>query len=145
MINVADGAAANAGTVTSVGATAAGGINIWFSYYFKWFTYNWYYRNLQDLHQLGAVDAADKFIVSDGAGSFAYESASDVRTTLGLGSFATLSEVGASQITDNSVGAAELNVSVMEQADRYCTLMETAHLAGLVTQMTMCLKLTLLV
>ena len=33
------------------------------------------------------------------------------RANLGLGSLATLSSVGASQITDNSVGAAELNVS----------------------------------
>lgn len=37
--------------------------------------------------------------------------AAGARTNLGLGSLATLSAVGAAQITDNSVGAAELNVS----------------------------------
>jgi hypothetical protein len=37
--------------------------------------------------------------------------AATTRTNLGLGSLATLSAVGAAQITDNSVGAAELNVS----------------------------------
>ena len=38
-------------------------------------------------------------------------SASETRSDLGLGSLATLSTVNASTITDNSVGAAELNVS----------------------------------
>jgi hypothetical protein len=38
-------------------------------------------------------------------------SASTARSNLGLGSLATLSSVNASTITDNSVGAAELNVS----------------------------------
>ena len=37
--------------------------------------------------------------------------AGDARTNLGLGSLATLSAVGASEITDDSVGAAELNVT----------------------------------
>ena len=37
--------------------------------------------------------------------------AATTRTNLGLGSLATLSAVGAAQITDNSVSAAELNVS----------------------------------
>lgn len=37
--------------------------------------------------------------------------AGTARTNLGLGSLATLSAVGAAQITDNTVGAAELNVS----------------------------------
>jgi hypothetical protein len=43
------------------------------------------------------------------------ESGATARTSLGLGSLATLSTVNAATITDNSVGAAELNVSqVME-------------------------------
>jgi hypothetical protein len=40
-----------------------------------------------------------------------FDNAATARTNLGLGSLATLSSVGAAQITDNSVGAAELNVS----------------------------------
>lgn len=39
---------------------------------------------LQDLDALGEVDAADKFIVSTGAGAFAYESGATVRSSLGL-------------------------------------------------------------
>jgi len=120
LLNVADGATANTGTVTSVGATAAGGINISGSPITTSGSLTiGTTGNLQDLHQLGVVDAADKFIVSDGAGSFAYETAATVRTTLGLGSLATLSAVGASQITDNSVGAAELNVSGNGSANQY--------------------------
>ena len=120
LLNVADGATANSGTVTSVAASAAGGINISGSPITTSGTITvGTTGNLQGLHQLGTVDAADKFIVSDGAGSFAYESASDVRTTLGLGTLATLSAVGASQITDNSVGAAELNVSGNGSANQY--------------------------
>jgi hypothetical protein len=112
MINVADGATANTGTVTSVAATAAGGINISGSPITTSGTLTiGTTGNLQDLHQLGAVDAADKFIVSSAAGTFAYEDASTVRGTLGLGTLATLDAVGAAQITDNTVGAAELNVS----------------------------------
>ena len=40
-----------------------------------------------------------------------FDNASSARTNLGLGSLATLSSVDASTITDNSVGAAELNVT----------------------------------
>ena len=46
--------------------------------------------NLEDLDTLGVVDAADKFIVSTGAGAFGYETADTVRTTLGLGTAALL-------------------------------------------------------
>ena len=120
LLNVADGATANTGTVTSVGATAAGGINISGSPITTSGSLTiGTTGNLQDLHQLGVVDAANKFIVSTGAGTYGYEDASAVRTTLGLGSLATLSTVGASQITDNSVGADELNVSGNGSANQY--------------------------
>lgn len=63
---------------------------------------------------ISGVDAglADAVIGwDDSAGKLTYLAAADARTALGLGSLATLSAVGASEITDNSVGAAELNVS----------------------------------
>ena len=66
---------------------------------------------LEDLDTLGAASADGEFIVATGAGAFAYESGATVRTSLGLGALATLSAVNASTITDNSVGAAELNLS----------------------------------
>jgi hypothetical protein len=66
---------------------------------------------LEDLDTLGAPSADGEFIVATGAGAFAYESGTTVRTSLGLGALATLSAVNATTITDNSVGAAELNLS----------------------------------
>jgi hypothetical protein len=66
---------------------------------------------LEDLDTLGAPSADGEFIVATGAGAFAYESGSTARTSLGLGALATLSAVNATTITDNSVGAAELNLS----------------------------------
>jgi len=64
-----------------------------------------------DLNTLAALDHADgNFIVGNGT-TWAAESGATARASLGLGTLATLSEVGAAQITDNSVGAAELNVS----------------------------------
>ena len=66
---------------------------------------------LEDLDTLGASTAADQFLVSTAAGVLAWESGSTARTSLGLGSLATLNSVNAATITDNSVGAAELNVS----------------------------------
>lgn len=57
----------------------------------------------------GAADAVIGW--DDSAGKLTYLSAADARTALGLGSLATLSSVNAATITDNSVGAAELNVS----------------------------------
>lgn len=66
---------------------------------------------LEDLDTLGASTANGQFLVATGAGALAWESGSTARTSLGLGSLATLSSVNAATITDNSVGAAELNVS----------------------------------
>ncbi len=44
---------------------------------------------LEDLNTLGAPSANGEFIVATGAGAFAYESGSTVRTSLGLGTIAT--------------------------------------------------------
>ena len=64
-----------------------------------------------DLTAIAGLAATDgNFIVGNGT-TWVAESGATVRTSLGLGSLATLSSVGASEITDNSVGAAELNVS----------------------------------
>ena len=64
-----------------------------------------------DLTAIAGLSSADgNFIVGSATGWVA-ESGATARTSLGLGSLATLSTVDASTITDNSVGAAELNVS----------------------------------
>lgn len=48
---------------------------------------------LQDLDTLGVVASDGQFIVGTGAGTFAYESGATARTSLGLGSLATLSTI----------------------------------------------------
>ena len=64
-----------------------------------------------DLTAIAGLSSADgNFIVGSATGWVA-ESGATARASLGLGSLATLSTVNASTITDNSVGAAELNVS----------------------------------
>ena len=64
-----------------------------------------------DLTTLGGLAKTDgNFIVGNGS-TWVAESGATVRTSLGLGGLATLSSVNAATITDNSVGAAELNVS----------------------------------
>jgi hypothetical protein len=64
-----------------------------------------------DLTAIAALANTDgNFIVGNGT-AWVAESGATARTSLGLGGLATLSAVGASEITDNSVGAAELNVS----------------------------------
>lgn len=66
---------------------------------------------LQDLDTLGASTADGQFLVATGAGTLAWESGSTARTSLGLGTLATLNSVAAAQIDANAVGASELNVS----------------------------------
>ena len=64
-----------------------------------------------DLTALGALSKTDgNFIVGNGS-TWVAESGSTARSSLGLGALATANSVGASTIDDNSVGAAELNVS----------------------------------
>jgi hypothetical protein len=64
-----------------------------------------------DLTAIAALaNTNGNFIVGNGT-AWVAESGATARTSLGLGSLATLSSVSAPTITDNSVGAAELNVS----------------------------------
>jgi hypothetical protein len=75
-----------------------------------------YDAGLADIAGLAVTDG--NFIVGDGA-NWVAESGATARTSLGLGTLATLNEVGASEITDNSVGAAELNVPGNGTAGQY--------------------------
>lgn len=64
-----------------------------------------------DLTTLGGLAKTDgNFIVGNGT-AWVAESGATARASLGLGGLATLSAVGAAEITDNTVGAAELNVT----------------------------------
>ena len=64
-----------------------------------------------DLTAIGALAKTDgNFIVGNGT-TWVAESGATARTSLGLGTLATLNEVNAATIADNSVGADELNVS----------------------------------
>ena len=58
---------------------------------------------LQDLNTLGAPASDGQFIVATGAGAFAYESGSDARTSLGLGTAATL---GTAAVADGGTSLA---------------------------------------
>ena len=64
-----------------------------------------------DLTAIGGLAKTNgNFIVGNGT-TWVAESGSTVRTSLGLGSLATLNSVGAAQIDANAVGASELNVT----------------------------------
>ena len=126
ILNVADGATNNAGTVTSVGLTAAGGINVSGSP----ITTNGSITvgttgNLQDLHGLGVVDAANKFIVSTAAGTYGYKTAGDVRTILNVadgatnntGALADLNTVNTAQIEDDAITPAKIADSAVDTSE----------------------------
>ena len=126
ILNVADGATANAGTVTSVGLTAAGGINVSGSPITSSGSITvGTTGNLQDLHGLGVVDAANKFIVSTAAGTYGYKTAGDVRTILNVengatantGGLADLGSVGTTQIDDNAVTAAKIAANAVDTSE----------------------------
>jgi hypothetical protein len=72
---------------------------------------------LQDLNTLGAPTANGQFIVATGAGTFAYESGATARTSLGLGSLATLSTITTANITNGTITAADLNLTDITLAD----------------------------
>lgn len=139
ILNVADGATANAGTVTSVGHSAAGGINLSGT---TTITGSGTVTigttgNLQDLHGLGVVDAANKFIVSTAAGTYGYKTAANVRTiinvadgaTANTGALADLDSVGTTQIDDNAVTAAKIAASAVDTSEIRDAAVTTAKVA----------------
>ena len=72
-----------------------------------------------DLTAIGGLANTDgNFIVGNGS-TWVAESGATARTSLGLGTLATLNEVNAATIADNSVGAAELNVPGNGTAGQY--------------------------
>lgn len=58
---------------------------------------------LDDLNTLGAPATDGEFIVATGAGAFAYESGATARTSLGLGSLATLSSIASINIAASAL------------------------------------------
>jgi len=66
----------------------------------------------------GLANTDGNFIVGNGS-TWVAESGATARTSLGLGTLATLNTVDAATITDNSVGAAELNVPGNGTAGQY--------------------------
>ena len=73
---------------------------------------------LEDLDTLGAAASDGQFIVATGSGAFAYESGSTARTSLGLGTLATLSSISDSQVaSDASIAITKLAASSITVAD----------------------------
>src|SRR5690606_9862625 len=66
---------------------------------------------LEDLNTLGANTIADQFLVSTAAGTLAWESGSTARTSLGLGSVATLNSIDISSNTNLTVPATGIELS----------------------------------
>ena len=73
---------------------------------------------LEDLDTLGAASSNGQFIVATGSGAFQYESGSTARTSLGLGTLATLSSISDSQVaSDASIAITKLAESSITVAD----------------------------
>jgi hypothetical protein len=76
-----------------------------------------YGANLDDLSALGAVSAADRFMVSTGIGTWGYETASQVRTTLGIDTNDTVVfgavTVNTAAVTENGSGHLEVDGDVL--------------------------------
>ena len=76
-----------------------------------------YGAHLDDLSALGAVSAADRFMVSSGAGAWAYETVSQVRTTLGMDTNDTVTfgavTISTAAITENGSGHLEVDDDVL--------------------------------
>ena len=73
---------------------------------------------LEDFNTLGAPASDGQFIVATGSGAFAYESGTTVRTSLGLGTLATLSSISDSQVaSDASIAITKLAASSITVAD----------------------------
>ena len=70
---------------------------------------------LQDLNALGAPASDGQFIVATGAGAFAYESAGDARTSLGLGAAATLDTAAVADAGTNLATGDQIHTFVTGQ------------------------------
>jgi hypothetical protein len=70
---------------------------------------------LQDLNTLGAPASDGQFIVATGAGAFAYESASTARTSLGLGTAATLDTAAVADAGTNLATGDQIHAFVTSQ------------------------------
>ena len=93
---------------------------------------------LQDLNTLGAPASDGQFIVATGAGAFAYESGGDARTSLGLGTAATLNTAavvdgGANLATGDQIHAFVTGQGYTTNAGTVTSVGTNTGLSGTVT------------